>query len=128
VFAPLARVVQTTAENKNGTILLFFARGLPYATGMGRKNFSAYGDDDWRAASSSLRQILMNGWPVYADCDLCDLRLKADLERIAQLAGENASLWGAKPRCRRVGCPGRVTFYLDTPGPNRLVAMTTKRR
>lgn len=41
------------------------------------KDFSAYSDDDWRSASASLRQILTNGWPVYADCDLCDLRNSA---------------------------------------------------
>lgn len=94
---------------------------------MGRKNFSAYSDDDWRSASSSLRQILTNGWPVYADCDVCDLRLKADLARMAQLVDPKSSLWGAKPRCRRVGCPGRVTFYLDPPGSNSVIAMTAKR-
>lgn len=94
---------------------------------MGRKNFSAYLEDDWRAASSSIGQILRNGWRVYADCDLCELRLEADLVRVAQLVGAERSLWGAKPRCRRVGCPGRVTFYLATPGPHGLIAMTARR-
>lgn len=94
---------------------------------MGRKNHSAYTDADWRAASESLRQILSNGWPVYADCDLCDLRLKADLESMARRVDPHLSLWGAKPRCRRVGCPGRVTFYLDPPGATAAIAMTAKR-
>lgn len=94
---------------------------------VGRKNFSAYTDADWRAASRNVRQILSNGWPVYADCDLCDLRLKADVERIAQVAGPAFSLWGAKPRCRRVGCPGLVTFYLDPPGAYMAIAMTATR-
>lgn len=95
---------------------------------MGRKNLDRYSDDDWRAASTSLAQILDNGWPVFADCDVCDLRLKADVVRIAQLAGPKASLWGAKPKCRRVGCPGRVTFYLRPPGALAAIAMTAKRR
>ncbi len=94
---------------------------------MGRKNYHAFSDDDWRSSSSSLRQILTNGWPVYADCDVCDLRLKADLARMAQLVGPSSNLWGAKPRCRRVGCPGRVTFYLDPPGAPMVIAMTAKR-
>lgn len=94
---------------------------------MGRKNLHAYTDADWRGASGSLRQILLNGWPVYADCDLCGLRLKADLVRMAQLAGDRASLWGAKPHCRRVGCPGRVTFYLAPPDGPTLIAMTARR-
>lgn len=93
---------------------------------MGRKNYSAYSDDDWRSASASLRQILANGWPVFADCDLCQVRLKVDLERIAQIAGGRASLWGAKPCCRCVGCPGRVTFYLSPPGSIIPIAMTAK--
>lgn len=103
--------------------------GLRWRFGIdvGRKNFSAYTDADWRAASRSVRQILSNGWPVYADCDLCDLRLKADVERMAQVAGPAFSLWGAKPRCRRVGCPGRVTFYLDPPGACMAIAMTVRR-
>lgn len=29
---------------------------------------------------------MSNGWPVYADCDVCGLRLKADLARMAQPA------------------------------------------
>jgi hypothetical protein len=94
---------------------------------MGRKNYSAYSEDDWRTASSSIGQIVTNGWRVYADCDLCELRLQADLVRVAQVVGARANLWGAKPACRRVGCPGRVTFYLATPGPHGLVAMTAKR-
>lgn len=94
---------------------------------MGRKNYSAYSDADWRAASASVRQILSNGWPVYADCDLCDLRIRADLESIARRAGPSANLWGSKPRCRRVGCPGRVTFYLDPPGAHMAIAMTARR-
>lgn len=94
---------------------------------MGRRNFDAYTDDDWRGATKDLRMILRNRWPVYADCDACGLRLKADVERIAQIVGAERSLWGAKPRCRRVGCIGRVTFYVEVPGRAAAIAMTAKR-
>lgn len=94
---------------------------------MGSRNRDRFTDDDWRQGSLTVRQVLSNGWPVYADCDVCGLRLKADLERIAQTAGPRYCLWGAKPRCRRVGCIGRVTFYLDPPGAQTVIAMTAKR-
>ncbi|GAA0640975.1 hypothetical protein GCM10009101_11280 [Brevundimonas lenta] len=95
---------------------------------MGRKNYDAYTDADWRQAASSLRAILANGWPVYAECDRCGVRIRADLERIAQIAGPSRSLWGAKPRCRCVGCPGRVTFYLHPPRAVLPIAMTAPPR
>ena len=47
---------------------------------MGRKNLDRYTEDDWRSASRSVEQILVNGWPVYADCPVCDLRIQADLK------------------------------------------------
>lgn len=95
---------------------------------MGARNRDRFTDDDWREGSRTVRQIISNGWRIYADCDCCKLRLKADVERIAQVAGSSYSLWGAKPRCRRVGCPGQVTFYLDPPGAQTVIAMTAKRR
>lgn len=94
---------------------------------MGRRNPDRYTDDDWREASQTVKQILANRWTVYAECDLCDLRIKADVESIARRLGGGFSLWGAKFRCRRVGCPGHVTFYLDPPGAIMAVAMTAKR-
>ncbi len=94
---------------------------------MGTRSRHAFTDADWRSASLTVRQIMSNGWRVYADCDVCNLRLLADLETIARRAGPKACLWGAKPRCRRVGCPGRVTFYLDPPDVPMVIAMTAKR-
>lgn len=95
---------------------------------MARKNYSAYRQRDWLEASGTLRQILSNGWPVYADCDLCGLRLKADLDAMSRRIGGQRSLWGFKPNCRRVGCVGRVTFYLDPPGATIPIAMTAPPR
>lgn len=94
---------------------------------MGRRNLDRYTDDDWREAGKTLRQILSNGWPVFAECDLCSLRIKADVESLARRLGGGHSLWGSKFRCRRVGCPGHVTFYLDPPGAIAAIAMTAKR-
>jgi len=95
---------------------------------MGRRNLDRYTDDDWRAASRTLEQILANGWPVIAECDLCGVRLRADVEAIAWRAGMKASLWGAKPRCRAVGCPGRVTFWIRPRGAIMAIAMTAAPR
>lgn len=95
---------------------------------MAARSRDRFTEADWRAASRSLRQILSNGWTVYADCDVCDLRLKADLESLARRVGGQKSLWGFKPHCRRVGCIGRVTFYLDPPGAVMPIAMTAPPR
>lgn len=73
-----------------------------------------------------MQQILLNGWPVFAECDKCSVRIKADVESIARRLGGSYSLWGSKFRCRCVGCPGRVTFYLHPPGAIMAVAMTAK--
>ena len=94
---------------------------------MGRKNFDRYSEDDWRAASRSVDQILVNGWPVYADCPVCDLRIKADLKRIAQVKGYEYNLWGADAACRRVGCVGRVQFVIRPRGALGEFVMTARR-
>ena len=93
---------------------------------MGRKNLDRYTEDDWRAASRSVEQILINGWPVYADCPVCELRIQADLKRIAQVRGAHYSLWGADAACRRVGCIGRVQFVLRPRGAIGEFVMTAK--
>jgi hypothetical protein len=52
--------------------------------------------------------------------------MDTDLAPILARQGPNFSLWGANPRCRRRGCPGRVTFYLSPPGAMSAIAMTAK--
>ncbi|WP_426041865.1 hypothetical protein [Brevundimonas sp. TWP2-3-4b1] len=93
---------------------------------MGRKNLDCYTEADWREASGSVERILINGWPVYADCPVCDLRIQADLKRIAQVRGSHYSLWGADAACRRVGCIGRVQFVLRLRGAQGEYLMTAK--
>lgn len=94
---------------------------------MGRKNWDRYSDEDWRRAGSTVRAIIANGWPVDSVCEVCDLRIEADVKRIAREVGPDFSLWGASPRCRRKGCPGRVTFYVSPPGAIAAIAVTAKR-
>lgn len=94
---------------------------------MGRKNYHAYTDEDWRKASLSVRAILENRWPVHSACDFCDLVMDTDLRRILQERGPHFSLWGVTPRCRRRGCPGHATFYVSPPGAMTAIAMTAKR-
>jgi len=96
-------------------------------TDVGRKNYDAYSSDDWRMASRTVDQILVNGWPVYADCPVCDLRIRADLKRICQVMGPEYSLWGADAACRRVGCIGRIQFVLRPRGAIMDYVMTAKR-
>jgi hypothetical protein len=72
---------------------------------VGRRNYSAYTDDDWRLASASSRQILSSGWPVYADCDLCDVWLKVDIERVAQITGASSQPVGGETALPLGGMP-----------------------
>lgn len=93
---------------------------------MGRRNLDRYTTADWREHSQTARQILLNGWPVISECDLCGVRLKVDVRVIVWARGPAFSLWGAKAACKRVGCPGRVTFYLTPHGAAAAIAMTAR--
>ena len=68
--------------------------------------------------------IPANRWLVYTECDLCELRIRADLKRIARERGPGFVLWGRATTCRRMGCPGRVTFWVRPHGASGDVAMT----
>ncbi|WGM31531.1 hypothetical protein [Brevundimonas sp. NIBR11] len=93
---------------------------------MGRKNLDRYREADWREASQTVDQILRNRWPVIAECPVCDLRIEADVRRIAQVMGPDYSLWGAETACRRIGCIGRVHFILRPRGAIMEYVMTAK--
>lgn len=94
---------------------------------MGRKNLDRYSDADWRQAGRTVGAIIANRWLVYSECDLCRLRIEADLKRIAEKRGMNFVLWGRTTRCRRMGCPGNVSFWCRPHGTNADVAMTASR-
>lgn len=74
---------------------------------MGRRNHDRYTAADWKFAGSTVGAILANRWLVYTECDLCELRIRADLKRIARERGANFVLWGRATTCRRKdGLPG----------------------
>ena len=91
---------------------------------MGRRNPDRYTAEDWRLAGQSVGAIIDNRWTVYTECDLCQLRILADLRRIATAKGRSYVLWGRSATCRRMGCPGRVTFWCRPHGASADVAMT----
>lgn len=95
-------------------------------TDVGRKGLHAYTNDDWRRTSVNVGMIVENRWPVFADCPVCDLRIRADLNRIIEAKGRHYSLWGADAACRRVGCLGRVQFVMRPHGATTDIVMTAK--
>ena len=54
---------------------------------MTRRNPDRYTDEDWKLAGRTVGALLANRWLVYTECELCELRIKADLNRIAQARG-----------------------------------------
>jgi hypothetical protein len=95
---------------------------------MGRRNDDRYTDADWRLAAPTVGAVRRNRWRVYTECQTCDLRLWADLDRIIQARGDGFVLWGRTAACRRVGCPGRVTFWCRPHGAQADVAMSAAPR
>lgn len=91
---------------------------------MGRRNPDRYTAADWRLAGPTVGAALANRWLVYTECDLCQLRIQADLKRIAREKGHGYVLWGRSTSCRRMGCPGRVTFWCRPHGAGADIAMT----
>lgn len=94
---------------------------------MGRRGFHRYTDDDWRSAGNTVEQLLLNGWPVYGECQKCGVRVWANLDYVAMKSGPRTSLWGWTPGCRVVGCPGRYVLYLRPAEATTAIAMTAKR-
>jgi len=91
---------------------------------VGRKNLDRYSAADWRRAAPTVQAVIENRWRVYTECEVCELRMVADLPRIANAKGRAFSLWGQTAKCRRMGCPGRVIFHAQPPGANITIAMT----
>lgn len=94
---------------------------------MGRRNPDRYTAADWMLAGRTVGAIISNRWLVYTECEVCDLRIQADLKRIAKERGGNYVLWGRTGRCRRMGCPGRVSFWCRPHGADADIAMTSER-
>lgn len=94
---------------------------------MGRRNLDRYTETDWREASATVTLIIRNGWPVYAECEVCNVRLWVDLALIAERAGPATNLWGRRGKCKRVGCVGKTVFYIRPHGALTTYAMTARR-
>ncbi len=91
---------------------------------MGRKNLDRYTAEEWRRVGPTVQAAIDNRWRVFTECEVCELRIVADLKRIAQVKGPNYRLWGQTARCRRMGCPGKVVFHAQPPGAGVTVVMT----
>ena len=91
---------------------------------MGRRNLDRYRPEDWRDAAPTVRAAIDNRWRVFTECEVCELRIVADLKRIASVKGPNYRLWGQTARCRRMGCPGQVVFHAQPPGAGTTIVMT----
>jgi hypothetical protein len=91
---------------------------------MGRRNLDRYRPDDWRAAAPTVQAAIDNRWRVFTECEVCELRIVANLKRIAQVKGPTYRLWGQRAQCRRMGCPGKVVFHAQPPGAGVTIVMT----
>jgi hypothetical protein len=91
---------------------------------MTRRNPDRYTADDWRQAGPTVGAILANRWLVYTECDPWALSSPRRRGRIARERGPGFVLWGRATTCRRMGCPGRVTFWVRPHGASGDVAMT----
>jgi hypothetical protein len=75
-------------------------------------------------ASWTLAQLWGQRVLVEARCDACGVRLRVDLDGLLRSRGPAYSLWNRTPRCKVIGCPGRVTFWARDStgaGPQKLV-------
>lgn len=91
---------------------------------MTRRNFDRYTADDWKLAGRTVGAILANRWLVYTGCGPWALSSPRKRGRIARERGPDFVLWGRATTCRRMGCPGRVTFWVRPHGASGDVAMT----
>jgi hypothetical protein len=62
------------------------------------------------ADALTLGQMAKAGWEMVARCKRCGVVLTVDVAALIKLHGPDAIWWGRKPRCRVVGCVGRVEF------------------
>lgn len=68
------------------------------------------------------------GWQMRARCRTCELLLEVDVPGLVRMHGRDAIWWGRHPRCRRVGCNGRVTFSAAAPPNPNWVDLVPKPR
>lgn len=84
---------------------------------MGRRNPDRYTDADWKLAGRTVGAIIANRWLVYTECDLCQLRIQADLKRIARERGNNFVLWDDQQLVDEWGARGMLRSGCGHTGP-----------
>jgi hypothetical protein len=77
----------------------------------------------WRGGCETVGQMIARDWRVMSCCLRCHVKQHTDLKVIAKVRGPNASLWNRRPRCKVIGCGGRVQFHAMPPGCTRFRAL-----
>ena len=91
---------------------------------MGRRDPDRYTAADRQAAGRTVGAMRPNRWRVDTECDPWALSSPRKRGRIARERGPGFVLWGRRAPCRRMGCPGRVTFRVRPHGASGDGAMT----
>lgn len=77
--------------------------------------FARWTRENWQGYCPTINDMLRRGWSVTAKCRHCQLQMAADLELMAMKLGRGYSPWGHTAKCRRLYCPGRMTFTAYSP-------------
>lgn len=83
---------------------------------MGAKNLDRIPIAAWRGKCETVWEMQQAGWPIISHCQKCRLSMPVDLDLVIWKLGAKASLWNRHPRCRRIGCEGRIDFQVKLPG------------
>jgi hypothetical protein len=83
---------------------------------MGHRNADRVSIIERRSKGETVTGMLAERWDVITKCLRCGLIMQADLAMIARVSGPETSLWNRRPRCRKLGCGGRVQFQAKAPG------------
>lgn len=83
---------------------------------MGQRNADRISIQERYHLGKTVEMMGKRGWDVISKCPKCGLAMQADLVTIAVMTGKDTSLWNRKPKCRRLLCDGRVTFWAKAPG------------
>ena len=78
-----------------------------------RPNGNGYTDGRWIA---TLGGMVAEGTQVRAECRVCKVALEVDLIPLLMRRGAQATLLNWHPKCRVVGCEGRVVFSAKPGG------------
>ena len=69
----------------------------------------------WRSVCETVLQMKEAKWDVTAECPVCGLRMRVNLDVVITVAGPHASLWNRRQACRRLDCAGRIAFHGRPP-------------